>query len=403
MLSNIIVQKILYSEVKKLIILYRREIRKYLSYSFLDYLKNLLFPKGRSKYYKFIRIIFLFFLVRFIIDIIRFFFNFYYITLNWFLYNLKFSIKYYTDNELAISIFNRIIDFLKYFILFIPFVNLSGQLNKRKLTLPSYIIVKISHRIMKAMYWRPRFRRKLVYPVRAIKFLIAFFFLQPIYALRDFLLLWVIFLERFNLYFMDWILFIRTIYHVWQYNRIAGVSYLRKGASLFHIAVLMQKRGFQAPSSSGYDKFKAIVDYRDYRKKYKQSDLPPDYLNNAALDIYVFLLELFSDTRYELKKLPIVEFFFIIFPYEFLAKLFIFSYYLYIGIVFFLYCVLIPLTFVYLGVGIMFDYAEVLKVIHFLLFRDLDYLAKEKDKIWTSIRNNPLRRIEIDWKRDKKK
>jgi hypothetical protein len=143
----------------------------------------------------------------------------------------------------------------------------------------------------------------------------------------------------------------------------------------------MQKRGFTAPSSSAYDKFKALIDYKDYRKKYKQSDLPPDYLNNQALDIYVFLLELFSDTRYELKKLPITEFFFIIFPYEFLAKLFIFSYYLYIGIVFFLYCFLIPLTFVYLGVGIMFDYAEILKVIHFLLFRDLEYLTKEKDKI----------------------
>jgi hypothetical protein len=51
----------------------------------------------------------------------------------------------------------------------------------------------------------------------------------------------------------------------------------------------------------------------------------------------------------------------------------------------------------------MFDYAEILKVIHFLLFRDLEYLTKEKDKIWTSIRNNPLRRIEIDWKREKKK
>jgi len=159
------------------------------------------------------------------------------------------------------------------------------------------------------------------------------------------------------------------------------VEYLRKGSSLFHIAVLMQKQGFKAPKADVYDKLKALIDYKNYRKRYKNSDLPPDYLNNEALDIYVFLLELFSDTRYELERLPIKEFFFIIFPYEFLFKLFIFSYYFYIGMVFILYCSLFVFVFIYLGIGIIYDYVEFLRVIHFIFFRDLNYLAEVKDKI----------------------
>ncbi|MGZ8886836.1 MAG: hypothetical protein ACXW1A_01035 [Nitrososphaeraceae archaeon] len=156
---------------------------------------------------------------------------------------------------------------------------------------------------------------------------------------------------------------------------------MRKGSSLFHIAVLMQKQSFRAPRADIFDKLKALFDYKNYRKRYKKSELPPEYLNNEALDIYVFLLDLFSNTRYELKKLPIKEFFFIIFPYEILVKIFIFCYYFYIGFVFILYCSLFVLVFLYLGVGIIYDYVEFLRVIHFLFFRDLNDLAKEKDRI----------------------
>ena len=397
MLSNIVVQKILYLEVKRLFNLYRREIRKYLNYNFLNYLKNVVYPKDRHKYYRIIRIIFLFFIVRFIIDIIRFFFNFYYIFFNWFFNLLKFSIKFYTDNQLAILFFSKLIDFIKYFFLFMPLVRLSETLNKKKMTLLVYIFVRIMQRLIRIIRWRPRFRKKLVYPVRSIKMLVIWFGWMPTSALMDFLILLTYVPEFIHLLFIDWILFLKIIYYVWQYNRLAGVSYLRKGSSLFHIAVLMQNRGFRAPKVTGYEKFRARLDYLGYCQRYKKSELPPDYLNDEALDIYIFLLDLFSNTRYELRFLPIKEFFFLIFPYDILVKLFIFSYYLYVGTVFLLYCLLVPLVIICLLICVFFDYVEYWRVLYFLFFRDLEYLAKEKDKIWKNIREKALK-LELEKK-----
>jgi len=43
-------------------------------------------------------------------------------------------------------------------------------------------------------------------------------------------------------------------------------------------------------------------------------------------------------------------------------------------------------------VGIIYDYVEFLRVLHFLFFRDMDYLAKQKEKIWINIRRNALKR-----------
>jgi hypothetical protein len=181
--------------------------------------------------------------------------------------------------------------------------------------------------------------------------------------------------------FSDSILYVRIFIYVYQYNRIAGVSYLRQGSSLFHIATMMQRHGFKAPKSSEFDKFRARIEYGEYCRRYISSDLPPDHLDDEALDIYVFLLELFSDTRYELKTIPMIGFFFIIFPYSFFRHMAIFLYYFYVTLSFMIFFILFPLVFVYSGLGIGYEFFKVLEVIHFLFFHDLDHLARLKTKI----------------------
>jgi hypothetical protein len=124
---------------------------------------------------------------------------------------------------------------------------------------------------------------------------------------------------------------------------------------------MMQQAGFKAPQSSELDKFKARVEYKEYRRKYIRSDLTPDELDDKALDIYVFLLELFEDTRYELRRIPLIEFFFIVFPYAFLKHIAVFLYYLYIGLVYVFFFIFFPLVFIYLGLEITYEFYKVLE------------------------------------------
>ena len=146
-------------------------------------------------------------------------------------------------------------------------------------------------------------------------------------------------IEFIYILFSRSILFLKMINHVRRFNKIASNLYLRKGSSLFHIATMLQRNGFKAPKSTKLDKLKARVEYINYRRKFIKSELTPDYLDDEALDIYIYLLTLFLDTRYEIKSLPIKEFFFLLFPYEILINLYIFFYYFFIGLIFFLYLV----------------------------------------------------------------
>jgi hypothetical protein len=157
---------------------------------------------------------------------------------------------------------------------------------------------------------------------------------------------------------------------------------------------MMQRHGFKAPKSSEFDKFRARIEYGEYCRRYISSDLPPDHLDDEALDIYVFLLELFSDTRYELKTIPMIGFFFIIFPYSFFRHMAIFLYYFYVTLSFMIFFILFPLVFVYSGLGIGYEFFKVLEVIHFLFFHDLDHLARLKTKIWDNIRRDAKREEE---------
>lgn len=124
---------------------------------------------------------------------------------------------------------------------------------------------------------------------------------------------------------------------------------------------MMQRHGFRGPVCSDFDKFRARVEYNEYCRQYTNSDLTPDYLDDDALNIYVFLLELFKDTRYELKRIPLIGFFIIIYPYTFVTEVAILLYYLYIG---FIYCfcfVFFPVVLFYVSFEICYEFYKVLE------------------------------------------
>jgi hypothetical protein len=151
---------------------------------------------------------------------------------------------------------------------------------------------------------------------------------------------------------------------------------------------MLQRHGFTVPDCSDFDKFRARIEYNEYRRQYINSDLTPDYLNDDALNIYVFLLELFKDTRYELKRIPLIGFFFILYPYVFVTHLAIFLYYLYIGLIYCFCIIFFPVLIFYVSYEICYEFYKVLEFWHLIFFMDLHYFERLKTKIWDNIRRN---------------
>ena len=394
----------MFIELKSLLMLYKKEIKSYLNFDLNNYLKVLFFSKSKIIFIKVLYFIFFIFIFRLIWDILKILFHFYYITLNWFFNCLKFIINFYINEDFWIKIYVSIINFIRYFILFIPFVRINEIIKKRKINLYVYIVEKIIERMIRIIWWRPRIRRKLGKLVYGLQFPIIFFVLVPYKFLSSYILTPIIYIiEAIFRHFQKWIFFFWILYQTWQFNKIAGVDYLRSGSSLIHIAVMLQKHGFEAPvHTDAVDRFKARLAYWEYKKNYKYSELTPDKMNGKTIDIYIFLLDLFSGTRYEIKRVPLTAFFFIFFPYEILYNIFYFFYYLYVILMYIIcYIFFSPLILISIIFSVIFEYIRVIDLIIYLLFRDLDYLAKLKDKIWEKIRENAKKVEEKELKRKK--
>lgn len=395
---HIIVLKWIWVEIKQLFFNIKKEVNSYFKNSFLNYLKNLLLGKNKKWISVFFRIFFFGFIFRLIFDISKIIFRFYFIIMFWFFSNLKFSLKFLTFNDFWIQFNSDIIDIIQYFFLFIPFVRINEKLKKRKKTLYVYLIERSIDYIIRLMWWRPKLRAKLATSIEVVEFLLIFFGLIPSKLFVEILTFLIAdFLDILYNHYKRWRLYFGIIHHVWEYNRIAGTAYLRYGASLFHIALMLQKQGFEAPKSTTFDKFRAKLEYKDYRRKYKKAELMPETLNDATIDVYVFLLELFSETRYELKRLPIVEFFFIVFPYEILYNIFMFVFYFYLGLCYILIFILFPIIIIYLSFGISYEILKSLENLYFLFRHDIDFLAIQKDIIWTKIREDAQKNVKKRW------
>lgn len=388
----LIILRIIYYELQILWSLYNNEIIKYKkNFNLADYFKNLLFPKRKKKSIIFFRILFLIFVFRIFFDMYIVVFNFYYITIDWFFKNLKFFVKLYTENFFWIYFYDSLFDFLRYVFLFMPIVNLRKKLNRKKIKFRTYVAGIIFDLFSKFLLWRPNYWLILAPPF----FILLFFFMAFtlfVFFMVDFIFLpFIDFLEVLWLYFLDFVLYLRILNYVRKYNKISSVQYLRKGSSLFHIALMMRNGGFEAPKSSEIEKLKAKAEYRIYRRSYFQSDMTPDYLDDKALDIYIFLLELFKDTRYELRRIPIKEFFFIIFPFAIIRHITVLLYYLYVVFAYFLLFLIIPFIILSVFLGISHDYFKTWEWTYLLFFKDLGYLEKKKAKIWDRIRRDAYR------------
>jgi len=171
-----IIMKIMYFELKLLFRMYKDEFSKFKSFNFLNYLKNLFFPPKKKKSVIFFRILFLVFVFRVFFDIYLVIFNFYYITMEWFLKNLKFLIRIYIVNDFWIIFFDKLFDFLRYVFLFIPIINLRKKLARKKIKFRTYITGIIVDRFFKIILWRPNYWLLLL-PFYFISLFFFFFFL----------------------------------------------------------------------------------------------------------------------------------------------------------------------------------------------------------------------------------
>jgi len=242
---NIVMLRWLWVEIKFIFYRIRKEINNYLKLNFLNYFKKLIIGKNKKLIYIFFRIFLFLYIFRFIFDIFKIMFHFYYIIMYWFFSNLKFVLKFYIFNDFWVEFISKFINFIQYFFLFTPFVKLNEKLKKRKKKLYIYAIERSIDYTIRIMWWRPRLRAKVAIPVDALEFLVLFFGVIPAQFVVIFTVAPILDFTAFICdIFIRWRLFFGIIYHVWRYNKIAGISYLRHGASLFHIALMLQRQGF---------------------------------------------------------------------------------------------------------------------------------------------------------------
>lgn len=401
---NIVLLRWLWFEIKDIFFRIIREIRHILKWSFSDYLKKLLLGKNKNNFYVFLRIFLFLFIFRLILDILKIIFRFYYLIVDWFFYVIQTFVYFYIEDVDEHEFYFNLIDFFEYIFLLRPFIRLNERLVRTNRKLYVYIIERSIYYSVRVMWWRPRFRRKLAIPVEAFEFLVIFFGVVP--SAFFVMLIFTPILDLFaGIYdnLVKWRVFFGIIYYVKQYNKITGVNHLRSGASLFHIAVLLQKQGFEVPRASLSDKVKARYEYMQYRRTYKLAEFTPEKLDSKALDVYVFLLDLFKDTRYALNPIQIKDFFLIMFPYEILYTLFCYSYYLYMGLIYLLCPLLFPIVIIHIILSVLYELFKRLEVLHFLFFRDLEDLAREKEKIWDQIREDSLNENKNKWYKDVRK
>jgi len=401
---NIILLKWLYLEGEKLINIYKKEIYiYYLNFDYKIYFYNLFFGKSKKSIFKIIRVLLFIFVFKFFWDIFKIIFRFYYITINWIISILQFLTRFYIYDELVLIFFDRLFYYIKYFILIIPAVKISEKLKKRKISLYVYLIERSLDYMIYIIRWRPRFRKRLASFIPVLEFFFVYFCWIPAESVKGFVELFIDYLVIMEIELSRWTIFFKILYDVHQYNKKVKNVHLRDGASLFQMATLLQKQGFKVPEYPIRRRLKASRDYRRYRRRYIQSEITPDYLNKEAIDIYIFLLDLFADTKYELRPIPLIQFLLIVYPYEIYYKLFFYFYYFYIGLIYFLCIIFFPLILFYLFLGIIYDYLKVLQIGNFLIFRDLEYLGEEKDKIWAQIRARALKEEKKEIRKKKKK
>ena len=374
--------------VRNELVVLKKNLKKELNFlfilSFKNYLKNLFFPIKKNYIILLIRFVILYPIFKFFFDFIIFiftvFFNFYYIFFDRFFEILKKFNEIFFLDSLFFKLNLRVINFFRYFFLFMFFVNISNDLKKKNIRLWLYILEFFADIFIYIIRRRLNIRYSL-YPV--LKFieliLVIFYFFSCIFA------------SFFDIFMMPLIkilheqVFLKIKfsyrYYVTLFKFIRRGPYYLNNVALLQMSTMLQKNGFVAPNCNDRLRwYKAKLAYRAYRRKYLKAELTPDRVDNAALNIYIYLLDLLKDTRYKRKYIGVFDLLRALYPYSILVDIYFYFVYFFMGIIYISYICFIPIGFLFICCYAAAIAYGVIYYIYCLCFKDIDFYLELKRK-----------------------
>lgn len=372
----------------------KKEIKYIFSLSFKEYLLNLLFPKNYGYFLIFLRITTLYVVIKFVFDsvlfILKILFDFYFIILERIFEVVIKLNQLFFGNWFFFSFFFKIIKFFKYIFLCMFFVNLAAELRRKQIPLWLHIFEKVADFLIKIIK-TPIKWRYIFYPILKIieiilviiHFILAIFagFIDNIWTPLYRIVSAIIYVRVSMIY--------RYLYIVWKYKKKG--KYHLNNMLLFHISTDLQQKGFVGPECEDHLIWiKAKLDYKRYRRKFLNAELTPDVVDDAGLNIYIYLKSLLKDTRYQRKNIGFFDVIIVIFPYTLLSDLFFAMIFFFMGIIYIFYFLLWPIIGLYVGLRIMYVIYDLFEFVYMLCFKDLDlYLIKVKK---TEVRNKKIKK-----------
>lgn len=370
----------------------QKEYEYVMSLSFKDYLFDLFFSARRGFFFNIFRIFLLIPFFRFLFDFFFFvfsiLFNIYFIIFDKIFLIWDKILIILLEFGFFLNVFLKISNFFRYFFLFMFFVNINKDLQKKRIPLWLYIFEFFSDILIKIFRTQIKWRNVLYPVIKVFEIIIVFF---------NFIASGLVFF--FNLLLVPIIsflfrhLFIKIWYKIYYYkgmfffNNSGDFLYLNN-VSLVQMSVMLQKNGFVAPVCNNYfRRFKAYFDYKRYRIKYILSELTPDYADSKTLDIYIFLYDLFKDTSHVRKNFGYFDIFRSTFPYNYIMCVYFFLIDFIRGVIYICYMLSLPIVFLIIFfLGLYLVYGRVY-FYYCMCFKDFDMLIQIK------IRNERVKKV----------
>jgi len=379
----------------------KRDIRKeynfFMTFSFKNYIKFLFFPKDYGYFLVFLRIITLYIVFRFIFDFIFLIcwiiFDFYFVILDRIFNSYRNLVYFFFGQNIISRFFIRLINFIRYFILFIFFVRIYEDFKRRKLPLWGYILDKLFDLSIIILRKRIKFRY-IFYPILKI--------LETIVVLIHLIVslpLGLVFLIKkiYEFFYMNFFLVWYSQYKIMRLVMRLNMSErsLLNDVLLFHTSLDLQKLGYVAPKVDVASKSFGWYRYLLYCKKFYKAEIKPFSVNSETIDIYLLLRDLVRDTRYQRKPLRYFDSFVIMFPYSYIVPIYFFFVNLFRGFLFFFYSLFIPFfPFFFLILVLKYSYDH-LHYCYLLTAKDYDLkVAKQRRR---ELQTEKMRRYIYSW------
>jgi len=357
----------------------KKEFDYLFSLSFKEYIYNLFFPWNKEYIKIIIRLLLFYPVFKFIYDffffLFRTLFNFYFIFFERiFEFLKKINVIIFGEGFISVTL-KKIINFFRYIILFMFFVNINKVLKKKNIRLWVYIFEKFVD---------------LLYPVfKLIEIFLIFLNIFGCVIASGFDVVLLALLEMAYYHIFLGIL-LRVRYYITLLKFKFGGPYYLNDVALFHMSSLLKKNGFIAPDCK--DKFvwyKAKLSYQVYRRKYLNRELTPDKIDKQALKIYIYLNDLLKDTRYQRKYIGIFDLWKVLYPYSIIVHSFFFLIHFVMGIIYICYIIAMPFVLLW-SIYLTFSVAYgIVYYIYCLCFKDIDMYIELKRK---EVRNEKIKK-----------